>query len=50
MAIFFLYKKIVKIMSENIKNEKMKEKKIPVGPFFSHPAATQETTFFLRVA
>ena len=36
-------------MSENIKNEKMK-KNVPSRPFFSHPAATQETTFFLRVA
>ena len=38
-------------MSENIKkkNGKMK-KKVLSRPFFSHPAATQETTFFLRVA
>ena len=31
------------------KNAKLK-KKVPSQLFFRHPAATQETTFFLRVA
>ena len=48
IPIFFLYKKIVKMMSKK-KLQKMK-KEVPSRPLYSHPAATQETTFSPRVA